>query len=73
LDGDKFTVQTVPLDDNMKDFTDKYPLPERDLNPNLNGIRDARPLGSTLHVTKQYRGLTVVYTANGVSGEPLVS
>lgn len=26
-----------------------------------------------LHVTKQYRGLTIVYTANGVSGEPRVS
>jgi hypothetical protein len=73
LDGDKFTVHAVPLDDNMKDSTDKCPLPERDLNPNLDGVRHARLLGSTLNVTKQYRGLTVVYTANGVSGEPLVS
>jgi hypothetical protein len=42
-----FTVQTVPVDENMKNCIDKYPLPERDMNSNVDGVRHARQLGST--------------------------
>jgi hypothetical protein len=63
--SDKLTVDTVPLNDNMKHCTYKYRLPERGWNSNFDGVSHARPLRSTLHVTKQYIGITAISTASG--------